>query len=198
VPLPARRRAGFSLIELVVALLVAVILLSVALPMFLRAYRSYQLTNAARQMADILRLTRYQAIRLNAQANCVIQPFPADTTMLSASMTDAHGNPLTGLGATTVLLGSYGSLVSAGSVPGAGVFPAQAGLNGTTPVGMAPGGGTVQFDARGAVIAPATVSAFYMASAAAPDAGYRAVLLMPSGAIQIWSTDSSGNWQEQR
>ena len=49
-------------------------------------------------MADIVRLTRYEAIRLNRIVNCVIQPDPGDPTMTHASMTDVSGNPLTGLG----------------------------------------------------------------------------------------------------
>ena len=197
VPLPTRRQAGFSLTELIVALLVAVILLAVSMPLFLRAYRWYQLTNAAHQMADILRLTRYQAIRLNKQVNCVVQPYAADPTMMSASMTDASGNALTSLGAaTTVLLGPTGNLVASGSVPGS--LPASANLGSTVPVSFSPTGGTIQFDARGAVIAPSGVNVFYLANQGAPDAGYRAVLLMPAGSIQIWSIDSSGNWQEQR
>jgi prepilin-type N-terminal cleavage/methylation domain-containing protein len=197
VPLPVRRQAGFSLIELIVAVLVAAILLAVALPIFLRAYRSYQLTNAARQVADILRLTRYQAIRLNKQVNCVIGARSGDPTMTTASMTDSSGNALTGLGAATIVLGAAGNLVDAGSVPGSSALPSGAGLGSAVPVNISPAGGKIQFDARGAVT-PATVNAFYLASAVAPDAGYRAVLLMPAGSIQIWSIDSSGNWQEQR
>ena len=198
-PLPTRRQAGFSLTELIVALLVAVILLAVSMPLFLRAYRWYQLTNAAHQMADILRLTRYQAIRLNKQVNCVVQPYAADPTMMSASMTDASGNPLTGMGAaTTILLGSAGNLVASGSVPGSSSLPASANLGSTVPVSFPPTGGTIQFDARGAVIAPPGVNIFCLANPGAPDAGYRAVLLMPAGSIQIWSVDSSGDWEEQR
>ena len=196
-PLPVRRQAGFSLIELIVAVLVAVILLAVALPIFLRAYRSYQLTNASRQVADILRLTRYEAIRLNKQVNCVFQPYSGDPTMMSASMTDLSGSALSGIGtATTILLGVNGNLVAAGSVPG--TLPASANLGSAVPTAFSAAGGTIQFDARGSVLLPAGVNAFYLASQGAPDAGYRAVVLMPSGSMEIWSIDSSGNWQELR
>ena len=72
------REYGFSLTELVVALAVALILMAIGLPSFLRAYYSYQLTNSASQMADILRLSRYEAIRLNKQVNCQVRsPTPA-------------------------------------------------------------------------------------------------------------------------
>jgi type II secretory pathway pseudopilin PulG len=201
VPLPARRQAGFSLIEIIVALLVAIILLAVSMPLFLRAYRWYRLTDEAEQMANILRTTRYQAIRLNKQVNCVIQPYSGGdpTVTLSASMTDASGNVLTSLGTgTMVLFGLNGTLVSVGTVPGGGTPPSNANLGSTVPTALPPTGGTVQFDARGAVISPTGVNIFYMASPAAADAGFRAVVLMTAGSIQIWSIDASGNWQEIR
>jgi len=55
----------------------------------------------------------------------------------------------------------------------------------------------ITFDARGAVTS-ANVNAFYLSSAIAPDAGYRAVLLMTAGSIQIWTADPSGYWQQVR
>jgi len=32
----------------------------------------------------------------------------------------------------------------------------------------------------------------------APEAGFRAVILMPAGAIQIWTSDTTGNWAQIR
>ncbi len=63
---------GFSLTELVVTMAVALVLIGIGMPSFLRAYHSYQLTNAASQLADILRLTRYEAIQrnVNTAENC--------------------------------------------------------------------------------------------------------------------------------
>jgi Tfp pilus assembly protein FimT len=192
-----RRVSGFSLTELVVAMAVAMILMAVGLPYFLRAYRSYQLSNAATQMSDILRLTRYEAIRLNKIANCVIRPDAIDPTMTDASMTDVNGNAMTGLGSRVVVLGSGGNLVNAGSVPGASSLPAAAALGATTPTAASPSGSTVQFDARGAVTS-GNVTVVYLNAPGSPESGYRAVLLMPAGSIQIWTGDSSGNWQQMR
>jgi Tfp pilus assembly protein FimT len=192
-----RRVSGFSLTELVVAMAVAMILMAVGLPYFLRAYRAYQLSNAATQMSDILRLTRYEAIRLNRIVNCVIRPDPTDPTMTDASMTDVNGNALTGLGSRAVVLGSGGNLVNAGSVPGASSLPAAAALGATTPTAVSPSGSTVQFDARGAVTS-GNVTVVYLNAPGSPESGYRAVLLMPAGSIQIWTGDSSGNWQQMR
>lgn len=192
-----RRVSGFSLTELVVAMAVAMILMAVSLPYFLRAYRAYQLSNAATQMSDILRLTRYEAIRLNRIANCVIRPDATDPTMTDASMTDVNGNALTGLASRVVVLGSGGNLVNAGSVPGASSLPAAAALGATAPTAVSPSGSTVQFDARGAVTS-GKVTVVYLNAPGSPESGYRAVLLMPAGSIQIWTGDSSGNWQQMR
>lgn len=193
----ARRVSGFSLTELVVAMAVAMILMAVGLPYFLRAYHSYQLSNAAVQTADIVRLTRYEAVRLNRVVNCVFQPDPGDPTMTRASMTDVSGNPLTGVSSRVIELGSAGNLVNSGSVPGASGLAPAAAMGAITPTAVPPAGATLQFDARGALIGGG-VTVFYLNSPGAPDAGYRAVLLTAAGSIQIWTGDSSGNWQQMR
>ena len=193
----SRRDCGFSLTELVVALAVGLILMGVAMPSFLRAYHSYQLTNAATQVTDIVRLTRYEAIRLNKSINCVFQPNPTDPTMTQASLTDSLGNPLTGISAKVTMLGPAGNLVDVGSVPGTVSLQAGAALGATIPVPVPPAGATLTFDARGALTS-GNVHVFYLNSPGAPEAGYRAVLLMPAGSIQVWTGDSSGNWQPFR
>lgn len=189
------REYGFSLTELVVTLAVALILMAIGLPSFLRAYHSYSLTNSASQMADILRLSRYEAIRLNKQVNCQIQQTYAGDPTLTLVWADSNQNGQLDTGEKMIVLGPSGNLV-AGSVPGASAMLSQA-VSGTIPVAPAPTGTVVTFDSRGAVVS-ANVNVFYLSSAIAPDAGYRAVLLMPAGSIQIWTADATGNWQQVR
>ncbi|MGB2677891.1 MAG: GspH/FimT family pseudopilin [Candidatus Acidiferrum sp.] len=186
------REYGFSLTELVVALAVALILMAIGLPAFLRAYYSYQLTNSASQMADILRLSRYEAIRLNKQLNCQVQPYASDPTLTIVWA----GNGAQGTGDKMILLGQSGNLVDPGTVPQTATLLSQA-VSGVTPNTPSPTSGVITFDARGAVTPP-NVNAFYLSSAIAPDAGYRAVLLMPAGSIQIWTADPSGSWAQVR
>ena len=112
-------------------------------------------------------------------------------------MTDSSGNPLTGIGAATVLFGISGNLINQGGVPSVSSMLTASNI-GSMPTQSWPIVTTVAFDARGAVIPPTNVNVFYLASSVAPDAGYRAVLLMPAGSIQIWSGDSTGNWEELR
>jgi len=195
----ARKVAGFSLTELIVAMVVAMILLAIGLPMFLRAYRVYQLNNSARQMADILRLARYEAIRLNAPVICRIQATgstPPTTNVWVDSNNDGNLDPAEK--AKMILLTSGGNLTDSAGVPGVPSLLAAA-IPSSFPRTPSPTGDIVTFDARGATTNPTlTVNAFYLTSDVAPEAGYRAVLLMPAGGIQIWAGDSSGNWQQLR
>jgi prepilin-type N-terminal cleavage/methylation domain-containing protein len=190
------REYGFSLTELVVALAVALILMAIGLPSFLRAYHSYLLTNSASQMADILRLSRYEAIRLNRHVDCKIQPTYAGDPTLTLVFADSNQDGVQETGEKIILLGPSGNLVDAGSVPGTGTMLSRA-VSGVTPLAPSPSGSVITFDARGAVTPP-NVNAFYLKSAIAPDAGYRAVLLMPAGSIQIWTADATGYWQQVR
>lgn len=188
---------GFSLLELVVALVVGLILMAVAVPYFLRAYHSYQLSHAATQVADIVRLTRYEAIRRNKPLRCVFQPDMQNPAETDASMTDTSGAALTGVASLTIQLGTGGNLVDAGSVTGAAALPAAANLGPTAPTTVPASGVVLQFDARGA-LTTGNVTVFYLENTAAPDAGYRAVLLTPSGSLEIWSADTTGNWHQLR
>jgi len=170
------------------------ILMAVGLPMFLRAYHSYQLSSAATQVADILRLTRYEAIRLNKKVPCMIEPSATNPGMTSV-WADSNWNGVLDPTEKTILLGSSGNLVG-GSVPGTTALIASAVQSAPTTLGASP----IWFDARGAICLPTpmNVNVFYLASSVAPEAGFRAVLLMPAGSIQIWTADTTGNWQQQR
>jgi len=187
---------GFSLTELVVTLAVGLVLMAVGLPAFLRFYHSYELSNAAVQVADILRLARYEAIRLNKQVPCVIAPSSSNPGMTNLWV-DSNVNGLIDPGEKVVLLGPSGKLVDSGTVPNASGLIASA-VGTVSTAAPSPNSSQILFDARGALNPPTSVNVFYLASALAPEAGFRSVLLMPAGSIQIWTSDNSGNWQQQR
>jgi len=197
----SRGEFGFSLTELLVALGVALILMAMGLPAFLRAYHAYQLSNSASQMADILRLSRYEAIRLNRHVDCKIQPTYAGDPTLTLVWADSNQNGVQDTGEKMILLGPAGNLVDPGSVPGTSTMLSQA-ISGVAPNTPSPTSGVVTFDARGAVSSGNVnvfyVNVFYLSSSVAPEAGYRAVLLMPAGSIQIWTADATGYWQQVR
>ncbi len=186
---------GFSLTELVVAVAVALVLMGIGMPAFLRAYHTYLLSNAASQTADILRFTRYEAIRRNMSLNCQIQPYVGDPTMTilwADSNKDGNPDPTE----QQVLLGNGGNLISGAGVPGVAALTTAANITGAS-FSVPPSGTPITFDARGAVN-PQRVNMLYLASANAPEAGYRAVVLMPAGSIELWTGDANGNWQQLR
>ena len=60
-----KRRAGFSLIEIMVVLLVALIVAAVAIPNILNAMRMYNLRGAASNFASLLQTARIRAVQDN-------------------------------------------------------------------------------------------------------------------------------------
>jgi Tfp pilus assembly protein FimT len=187
---------GFSLTELVVVLAVAMILMAVGLPSFMRAYHAYQLNSAATQVADMLRLARYDAIRRNVQMNCVFQVSGTDPNNTNIWIATAATNVLDQSQKQTVL-GPSGNLVPQGAAANTGalITASKVAMATTNP---SPTNATITFDARGAVLPPTNVDVFYLASTVAPQAGFRAVILMPAGSIQIWTSDAAGNWAQLR
>ena len=68
---PAPRATGFSLLELVAAVAVALILVGVAVPNILTTVRRHQFESSGRNVAEILLRTRYEAIQRNQRLSTV-------------------------------------------------------------------------------------------------------------------------------
>ncbi len=184
---------GFSLVEVVIALAVILILSAVALPAFVNAYRTYQLTDAATQFAGLLKFTRFEAIRLNTNVNFQIQQtasVPPVTNMWADSL-PAPQDGVEDPSEKQLLFSGAVNLVPASAVSNAAGLAAAAGVPALATVPLA--NGIVTFDSRGAVN-PTQVYAFYLSNLNDPSVGARAVVLLPSGSIQIWKADSAGNW----
>ena len=63
-----RRIAGFSLTELAVSVAVLMILTAIAIPSLMSSFRTYQLNDAAARLSDMLKFTRFEAVRRNKPA----------------------------------------------------------------------------------------------------------------------------------
>src|ERR1700720_4165939 len=72
------RVAGYSLVEMMMTLAIGLILASIALPTMIGAIQSYRLNSVAQQVANLIELTRYTAIRRNS--------------LMTLQMTVANGN----------------------------------------------------------------------------------------------------------
>ena len=180
---------GVGLVELMVVVAIVLITSVIALPNFLKVLRSSQLSNGATQMADIIKQARFQAIRRNTSVTCRISQVSSTTTQV---WVDTNGNSVMDPGELQTLFVGNVNLVPAGGIPGTNSLATGIGSN-VTLTAVSSTAGTYTFDARGAV-SPAAVYVQYVANTAMPSVGYRAVVVLPSGSIQTWTADASGNW----
>jgi prepilin-type N-terminal cleavage/methylation domain-containing protein len=112
-----KRRAsarGFSMTELLVVLFLISATSVIALPNFIRMWRTSQLTNGATQVADILKLSRFQAIRRNTATTCRI----SGSSTSAQIWADTNGNGTVDSGESITVLSGNVNLVAAASVPG--------------------------------------------------------------------------------
>lgn len=184
------------MLELVVVLAVIMIITASSMPSFLRAIRTYQLNDAATQVASILKFTRYEAIRLNVAAATPLKAQirqSGTSPVITNVFTDSNNNGTVQSTESQILLSGNVNLVSAGTPPNTSALATAVGVATLTDVSLT--SGSIAFDQRGA-ITPAAVNVLYIGNLALPNLGYRAVVLLPSGSVQIWTADASGNWQQ--
>jgi Tfp pilus assembly protein FimT len=188
---------GFSLIELVVVLGLIMIMSGFAIPQIMNSIRSYQLTSAASQIADAIKFTRSEAIRRNANMNCLTSA--SGTTWMIGTDSNSDGTLETTekqfilTGTTTFLPASEvvtaSSLLSTLNVPSATVLSASSSTK------------TISFDPRGAVNfagssgGVTTVYVFYVGPPSTYQ-DYRAVVVMPSGQTQVWGITGQSTWHQ--
>src|ERR1700682_5617116 len=190
------RMRGFTAVELVIVVAVIMIIAAVALPSFMQAYRTSKLNGAANQVAGVLKFTRYEAIRLNVAA---ATPLKAQIRQLGTSpvitnvFTDSNNSGTLQSTAKQILLSGNVNLVAASTPPNTSGLATAVGVSTLTNVSLT--SGSLAFDRRGAVT-PVAVNVLYFGNLALPNLGNRAVILLPSGSVQIWTTDASGNWQQ--
>jgi prepilin-type N-terminal cleavage/methylation domain-containing protein len=183
---------GFSMVELAVSLCVVLILSAIAVPSLLQSFRSYQLNDSAARLSDILKFTRFEAVRRNTQISFQFQQFGNDWNVWADTIVNATPDPIE----KQFLITGWVSLLPAGGPPAPAAITAALG---GAPVTLSGNPGSFAFDARGAVrtainggIAPVYI--FYLGGPTNPEFGYRAVVLLPSGSTQVWSAPAAGPW----
>lgn len=193
---PRRAAAGFSMVELVMSICVMLVLTALAIPSLMRSVRTYQLNSAAAGVSDMLKFTRFEAVRRNTQINFITQA--SGTGWLVG--TDSNNNGTLDPIEKQQLISGYATLLPAGTAPPPNAI--QAALGGVPLITLYGANGTIAFDARGAV-RPANGAAiasnpyvFYVGNAADTDSGYRAVVLLPSGSTQTWTAPAGGPWRQ--
>jgi len=183
---------GFSILELVISMSVMLVLAAVAAPNVNRTLHIYQLNSQALQVANQLKSTRFQAISRNLTTNCDVQ-----VTATGYSLwTDMVGDGVYRNTDTTTLTSPGITLVTAANVATSGSLPGAIGVTGVNTLSGATTTVTIPFDARGAVTGGAlnAVNVFYVADINRPQDGYRAIVLLPSGSIQVWQGAQNSAW----
>jgi type IV fimbrial biogenesis protein FimT len=190
------RSSGFSMVELAISMTVLLILTAIAIPSLMRSIRTYQLNSAAARVSDMLKFTRFEAVRRNKQINFLTQA-SADGWIVG---TDSDNNGTVDATEKQQLIAGYAALLPSGVAPSpTAISTALGGASLTTKSGS---NSSVTFDARGAIrvsiggTVSTNVFIFYVGSATDPQFGYRAVVLLPTGSTQVWTAPAGGTWQQ--
>jgi Tfp pilus assembly protein FimT len=184
---------GFSTLELLFSLGIVLVISAIAVPSITKTLRIYQLNDAASQVAGILKLTRFEAIRRNTPVSCVNSQAAAQGP--ANLWSDSNGDNVEQSTEKQILLGVNATLVPAGAVPNAAALAPAVGVPTLTP--LSPSNDSVKFDQRGAV-SPAGVYVIYIGNNAGADVGFRAIVVLPSGSVQVWTYvgGTAAIWQQ--
>lgn len=183
---PRSRQAGLSLVEMVMTLAVGLVMASVALPIVVGAVQRYRLNGATQQVANLMDLTRYTAIRQNKVFTL------EQTTQNGRTVLYIHANNDATLGPNNPMMVLPGDMQVANSDP---LTPSSSSM------GLGPTSNfqnSINFDYRGTVLfAPgAQVNPIFLAIGYTNQAQYgiRAVTLTPMGQTKTWAAPPNGTW----
>lgn len=189
--------AGFSLAELVVSICVMLVLTALAIPSLLHSLRAYQLNQTTAGVSDMLKFTRFEAVRRNNQINLQVTRNATGWVVWTDSVNPGTIDPRD----KELSITGFATLLPAGApVPAPNAITAALGGGALTTLSGA--NNSVTFDARGAIRlgigggVSNLVYVFYVGSNGGPDYGYRAVVLLPNGSTQIWTAGNGGPWRQ--
>ena len=188
---------GFSLIELIVVVAIILILAAMAVPRLLSTASDISLRYAASDFSGLVQSARIQAVRKNTFYTILQGNLPSGTPAYYLDLPKAgvytNGDPALPINPAFTVWPGIGS-----GAPNEGAF--IAGLNFT----VNPGGSPASFNARGLPCiaafnacpqTPGQGFVFFISKAAATGGTpWAAVVINPSGHIQLWTSDVNGNW----
>ncbi len=201
-----KSRCGFSLIELIIVVAMIMILAAISVPRLLNTVSDINLRYAATNISGLLQSARMQGVRKNTFYT--VQP-----TTLSTGGTGYYvhvqggayvaGDPVLPLGSEIIANIGLGS-----GAPNESTFASGTSSNGLS---FAPNAGmdAPSFNARGlpCIGVPATGACplvpgqgfviFLSKSSLTGNVSWASIAITPSGHIQIWTSDSTGNWVQR-
>jgi prepilin-type N-terminal cleavage/methylation domain-containing protein len=187
-----RQMRGFSLLEILVVVAVILIVTGITVPIVNRSVMVYRLTDAASQVNSNIKMARFEAIRKDALVNWQITKAGNTTTMF----VDADRDAVFDAAVRAVILNTNVNVVAAAGVPNTAGLAAGVGVGALTAVN--PANTAITFDARGSVTGVPVAYAVYLSDTpnGGATANYRAVVLLPSGIMQLWMAASDGAWRQ--
>ena len=201
-----KRGRGFSLIELIIVVAMIMILAAISVPRLLNTVSDINLRYAATNISGLLQAARMQGVRKNTFYT--VQP-----TTLSTGGTGYYAHVQGGSYAVGDPLLPLGSQITAYMGLGSGAPNESTFASGTSSSGLTfapnPGPDAPSFNARGlpCIGVPATGACplvpgqgfvmFLSKSSAVGNVSWASIAITPSGHIQIWTSDSAGNWVQR-
>jgi len=178
--------AGYSLVEMMMTLAIGLILVAVALPTMIGAIQAYRLNSMSQQVASLIELTRYTAIRRNALMTLQMKVNNGTTVFFI----DLNGNNTLDANEPLVMLPTDMQLANNQSLtPDASSIGLASTLDFTN---------QITFDYRGTVSLPpgSPLAAYFLALGYVNQAQYgcRAVTVTPMGQTKMWKTSGYGTW----
>ncbi len=183
----SKSAAGFTVLELIVAIVIMVVLAAVAIPSIVTSWQSYRLSSASARTASLFHLDRFTAIR----NNMLVRVRRTTQGGNQVFYVDTDDDSALDVGEPMVLLPSDIQIVNgAAGAPGS----ASTGYPVTAP--MLPGT-AITFDSRGTLNFGAGVPVVYFivfGFPANPGHGFRAITVSPMGQTQTWTAAANGSW----
>jgi prepilin-type N-terminal cleavage/methylation domain-containing protein len=197
------RSRGFSMVELVISLVIVLLLSAVAIPTLMNSLREYQLNDAATRVSDLLKFTRFEAVRKNTQVSFWLQANGASNWIVGV---DSNGNGVIDPAERQEVITGFATLLPSGGLPPTTPITTALGVGALTT--LSGNTGSVTFDARGAIRTgvvsgsplATNVSIIYIGSTTDgvtpdPQYGFRGVVVLPAGGTQVWTAPPGGTWQ---
>jgi type IV fimbrial biogenesis protein FimT len=191
----SRSSRGFSLLELVVALAVAMILIAISIPSILSSYNQYRLGVQASLIANQLDLLRMTAVRKNTTITLY-------SNILTSGCTTPNSNVVLYIdidkgGACDSkdpqLMLPADMQISNGTTPPTGMPNSTSmGTAYTTTLALPAAG--ISFLSNGTISGAAGPYFIVIGYAASTKYGFRAVTVTPMGEIKVWTATPSGSW----
>jgi prepilin-type N-terminal cleavage/methylation domain-containing protein len=180
---------GFSLIELLVAMVVALVLAAIAIPNIVTTYSQYRLGVQATLIADQLDLLRMNAVRKNTTVT-LFSTTPASNTILYI---DTNKNSSLDSTDPQVMLPADMQISN-------DLSTAPTGMPGTSSMGTyyssavkLPAGG-ISFASNGTISGSAGPYIIIIGYKSTSKFGFRAITVTSMGQIKVWTASSGGSW----